>query len=89
MALDHGRIDQVKIALRSGRSILVDQMKRSSEKRLDMFGRIANGGGRADKLRLAAMHLADSEKPSEYIRNVGTKCPAVGVNFIDHDITQA
>ncbi len=88
VALDHGRVDQIEIAFRARRSIVIDQMKRPPKKRFDMFGRIADGGGRTDELGLAPMHLADAQQAPQNIGHMGTERSSIGVDFVDDDVFQ-
>ena len=88
-ALDERRVDQVEVAPRARRAVLVDHPERPVEKRLHMLAGVADGRRAADELRPRAVHGADAQQASEDVGDVRAEGPAVGVHLVHDDVLEA
>ena len=64
VTFDDRRVDQVQVTTGTRGTVSIDNMKRTLEQGGNVLGRIANRCRRANKDRLAAVHLANSQQSS-------------------------
>ena len=88
MALNQRWIDQVHVALRPRRTVLVDQFHRPLKQRRSVFAGIINGRRRADEDRVTAVQLADALQSTKHIRHMRPEGTAIDVHFVDDNVTQ-
>jgi hypothetical protein len=67
---------------------LVDQLHRRLDEPLCQLLRVADGRGRGDEDRVAAVVRADALEPADHVGHVAAEHPAVGVQLVDHHVAQ-
>ncbi|GBC97077.1 hypothetical protein HRbin16_02896 [bacterium HR16] len=85
---DNGWIPQYKIALRTRRTVLLNQRAGQSRERLRRLLRVADCGGGEDKLRTCPVKLRQPTQPAQHQRHMRAKHATIGVHFIHYHIPQ-
>ena len=88
LLVHHRRVVEDEIPLSAGRAILVDQRELFFDKVLGEFQRIGDRCRAADDARLRTVERGDSLEPSQDVREMASEHAAIGVQFVDDDVSQ-
>ena len=88
LLVDDGRVVKENMLFPFTRAALADELERLPVRFSASSCGIRNRRRRADELRRASVKLADAREPPEQVRQMASKDPAIGVQFIDDDESQ-
>src|SRR5467141_3506929 len=87
-AIHDGRIVENESFLCGGRAVGIEDFDFGFEKAGSEVAGIGNGCRATDELRIAAVEASDAAKAAQHVAQVAAEDAAVGVQFVDHDVTE-
>jgi hypothetical protein len=86
--VEQGALPAGEDAFRARRSVDIDLFHGEAAELTRQRARIADRRAREAKRRVRAVVLAQTSEPAQHVRDVTSEDAALGVELVDHDVTQ-